>query len=121
MQRTGADLVCGWRRDRHDTRVRRMMSRLANAVSSRVMGDGLHDNGCQLRVLRRAVVGALVPSPLMQSFLPAMAVAAGFSLAELPVRHHPRTHGRSKYGLRQLWLRPFLELLRLRRILRRRG
>jgi hypothetical protein len=96
------------------------MSRLANAVRRRVLHDGLTDGACLLRVFRRAIVGALVPSPLLQAFLPAMAVAAGFRLAELPVRHHPRRRGRSKYGLRNLWWRPFAEMLRLRRELRRR-
>lgn len=114
LHRTGVDVVCGWRRDRHDTAVRRVMSRLANAVSSRVLGDGLHDNGSQLRVMRREIVGALLPGPLMQSFLPAMAVAAGFRVAELPVRHHPRAQGISKYGLRNLWWRPFVEMVKLR-------
>jgi dolichol-phosphate mannosyltransferase len=114
LARSGADVVCGWRRDRHDTTLRRLMSRLANAVSSRVLRDGLHDNGSQMRVFRREVVAVLQPGPLLQSFLPALAVAAGFRVVELPVRHHPRAHGESKYGLRQLWWRPFVEMLKLR-------
>lgn len=119
LERSGADMACGWRRERQDTLVRRWMSRLANVVRSRVLGDGLRDSGSQLRAFRREVVGALRPGPLMQSFLPAMAVAAGYSVTEVPVRHHPRRHGRSKYGLRQLWWRPFVEMLKLRWQLRR--
>jgi len=115
----GVDVACGWRRDRHDNAVRRIMSRLANLVRRRLLPDGLHDAGCQIRVMRRAVLGAVRPSPLMQSFLPAMAVAAGFHTGELVVRHHPRLHGDSKYGLRNLWWRPLAEILRLRRDLRR--
>lgn len=114
------DLVCGWRMDRHDGALRHMMSRLANHVRRRVLADGVNDAGCQLRVMRRAVAGALFPFELMQSFLPAIAVAAGFRVGELPVRHHPRRHGDSKYGFLRLWLKPALAMLRLRRELRQR-
>lgn len=112
-----ADLVCGIRTPRHDSGLRRAMSRLANAVRSRYLRDGVSDAGCQLRAFRRELVGALQPSPLMQSFIPAMAVAAGFRVAELPVRHHARTRGESKYGLRRLWWRPLAEMIRLRWVL----
>jgi glycosyltransferase involved in cell wall biosynthesis len=113
------DLACGWRRDRHDSALRRAMSRLANRVRRRVLHDGVNDAGCQLRVMRREVRDALFPFELLQSFIPAIAVAAGFRVGEVPVRHHPRRHGTSKYGFLTLWLRPALAMLRLRRELRR--
>lgn len=119
LEQDRLDVVCGWRADRHDSALRRVMSRLANTVRSRLLRDGLHDAGCQLRVFRRAVLAALRPSPLMQAFLPAMAVAVGFRVGELRVRHHPREHGTSKYNLGNLWWRPFIEMLRLRRTLPR--
>lgn len=119
VARGEADLVCGIRTPRHDSGLRRAMSRIANAVRRRYLGDGVTDAGCQLRAFRREVLGALRPSPLMQSFLPAMAVAAGFRVAECAVRHHPRRQGESKYGLRRLWWQPFAEMIRLRRVLRR--
>ncbi len=119
LERDGLDVACGWRSDRHDSILRRLMSRLGNAFRRRILGDGLHDAGCQLRVFRRSVIAALQPSPLLQAFLPAMAVAAGFRVGELPVRHHPRRHGVSKYHLGNLWWRPFAETLRLRRALSR--
>ena len=108
------DLVCGWRMDRHDSALRRVMSRLANSVRRRFLNDGVHDAGCQLRVMRRAVREALFPVELMQSFIPAIAVAAGFRVGEVPVRHHPRRHGDSKYGFLRLWLRPALAMWKLR-------
>ncbi|MFZ5494895.1 MAG: glycosyltransferase family 2 protein [Verrucomicrobiota bacterium] len=114
------DLACGWRVDRHDSALRRAMSRFANAVRRRILADGVHDAGCQLRVMRRKVRDALFPFELLQSFIPAIAVAAGFKVGELPVRHHPRRHGVSKYGFLVLWLKPALALLRLRGELRRR-
>ena len=119
LEQQHLDIACGWRRERHDSPLRRAMSGLANAVRSRVLHDGLHDAGCQLRVFRRAVIATLQPSPLMQSFLPAMAVAAGLRAGELPVHHHPRLKGDSKYHLGNLWWRPFREMLRLRRVLPR--
>lgn len=119
FEQGGIDVVCGWRQDRQDSALRRAMSHLANAVRRRVLHDGVHDAGCQLRLFRREIVAFLKPSPLLQAFLPAMAVAAGFRVAELPVRHHARRHGSSKYGLRRLWWRPFAEMLRLRRTLTR--
>jgi len=111
------DVACGWRHDRHDSWLRRRMSRLANLVRGRVLGDHLHDSGCQLRAMRREVVACLFPFELLQSFLPAIVVAAGYRLGEFRVRHHPRTRGEAKYGLRQLWLRPTLAMFRLRRLL----
>ena len=113
------DLACGWRVDRHDSWLRRKMSRFANAVRRRVLHDGVHDAGCQLRVLRRELVGALFPFELLQAFIPAIAVAAGYRVGEFPVRHHPRVHGQAHFGLRQLWWKPAVAMLRLRRRLRR--
>jgi glycosyltransferase involved in cell wall biosynthesis len=115
------DVACGWRHERHDSWLRRKMSRLANVVRSRVLGDHLNDSGCQLRVLRRATITALFPFELLQSFLPAILIAAGYRLGEFKVRHHPRTCGQAHYGLRQLWLRPTLAMFRLRRRLRASG
>ncbi|OHE89541.1 MAG: hypothetical protein A3G75_03910 [Verrucomicrobia bacterium RIFCSPLOWO2_12_FULL_64_8] len=119
LERSAADVVCGWRVDRHDTPARRLMSAVANGVRRRMLRDGVHDSGCQLRVLRREVIGALIPRPMMQSFLPAMAAAAGFCVRELPVSHHPRRHGLSKYGVGKLWWRPCVELVVVWRLLRR--
>ena len=113
------DLACGWRFARHDSSLRRRMSRLANAVTRRVLGDNLHDNGCQLRAMRREVVAALFPFELLQSFLPAIAATKGFKVGEFKVRHHPRVRGQAKYGFRQLWWRPARAMWRLRRHLRR--
>jgi dolichol-phosphate mannosyltransferase len=113
------DLACGRRVRRSDPWLRRAMSSLANGVRRRILGDGLHDAGCQLRVMRREVVGALREMELLQAFIPALAVDAGFRVREFPVRHLPRTQGRSNYGLGNLWWRPALAMLRLRGELRR--
>lgn len=108
------DLACGWRVDRHDSTLRRIMSKIANVVRGAILKDGVHDAGCQLRVMRREVREAFFPMELMQSFIPALAVAAGFRVGETPVRHHAREHGESKYGFRRLLWRPAVAMLKLR-------
>lgn len=113
------DVACGWRVDRHDSRLRRVLSHLGNLVRRRLLRDGLHDGGCQLRVFRREVIAVLFPIDLLQAFLPAMARAAGFRVGEFPVRHHPRLHGVAHFGLRELWWRPAVALLKVRRRLAR--
>ncbi len=120
VERGELDVACGWRASRHDSVLRRAMSRLGNGVRRRFLADGVHDAGCQLRVMRREIRDVLFPIELMQSFLPAIAVAAGFRVGERPVRHHPRRHGDSKYGFLRLWLRPALAMVKLRTELRRR-
>lgn len=118
VQNGQLDLACGWRVDRHDSRMRRSISLLGNAARRLILGDRLHDGGCQLRVFRREIIGALFPVDLLQSFLPAIAVAAGFRVGEFPVRHHSRKRGRAKFGLRKLWWRPFVAMLHVRRRLK---
>jgi dolichol-phosphate mannosyltransferase len=93
------DLVCGWRRDRHDTLVKRLSSRIANMVRNAVTRDGVHDTGCSLKVFRRPVIEKLALFEGMHRFFPALARMHGFSVTEVPVRHYPRAHGQSKYGI----------------------
>jgi glycosyltransferase involved in cell wall biosynthesis len=95
----GADLVCGYRAERRDTRVKRVTSWIANAVRSRFTKDGVRDTGCTLKAMRRECVGALVPFKGMHRFIPALVKAAGYRLVEIPVNHRPRRFGQSKYGL----------------------
>jgi glycosyltransferase involved in cell wall biosynthesis len=93
------DLVCGWRKDRHDNLIRKISSRIAFFVRSRVTGDPIHDTGCSLKVFRRAVIERVPLFEGMHRFFPALANIYGFTLAEVPVHHYPRAHGQSKYGL----------------------
>src|SRR5439155_1711507 len=93
------DLVCGWRKDRHDTLVKRLSSRIANAIRNAVIHDGVHDTGCSLKVFRRTVVERMALFEGMHRFFPALARMHGFSLVEVRVHHYPRAHGQSKYGI----------------------
>lgn len=107
----GADMVAGVRAQRNDSALRLWMSRTANRVRGRVLRDGLRDSGCALKAFRREVVDAFIPIRTLYSFMPALAVAAGYRVVEAEVGHRPRTRGRSKYGLRVMLWRPFVDML----------
>jgi glycosyltransferase involved in cell wall biosynthesis len=108
------DLVCGWRKDRHDTLIRKLSSRLAYVIRSAVTGDRIHDTGCSLKIFRRAVVERLQLFEGMHRFFPALALMHGFTVAEAPVRHFPRLHGRSKYGIGNRLFRSLYDLIAVR-------
>lgn len=95
----GYDVVSGWRRDRQDGIARRLPSRIANWLIGRVTGVRLHDYGCTLKAYRAEIVAETRLYGEMHRFLPALAYQAGARITEVPVRHHPRTSGRSKYGI----------------------
>src|SRR5207248_507706 len=96
----GYDIVCGWRKDRKDPWLtRRLPSELANKLISASTGVNLHDYGCSLKVFRAEVVKPLKLYGEMHRFIPAIASEMGVNIAELPVNHRARRHGRSKYGL----------------------
>jgi dolichol-phosphate mannosyltransferase len=86
----GADLACGYRTRRKDTIVKRLTSRIANAVRSRFTKDGVRDTGCTLKAMRRECISALIPFKGMHRFIPALVKGAGYSLVEIPVKHRPR-------------------------------
>ena len=116
----GADLVCGYRAKRQDTPLKRMTSRIANAVRSRYTKDGVRDTGCTLKAMRRECVGALVPFKGMHRFIPALVKGAGYRLVEIPVNHRPRRFGHSKYGLSNRALRATADMFGVRWLLSRR-
>jgi len=116
----GADLVCGYRAQRRDTRLKRLTSRIANAVRSRFTKDGVRDTGCTLKAIRRECVGALVPFKGMHRFIPALVKGAGYRLVEIPVNHRPRRFGQSKYGLGNRALRATVDMFGVRWLLSRR-
>ncbi|MBI4730424.1 MAG: glycosyltransferase family 2 protein [Acidobacteria bacterium] len=114
----GYDVVSGWRVDRKDRFVtRRIPSAVANRLVSWTTGVRLHDYGCTLKAYRREVVESLDLYGDAHRFLPALASAVGDRVAEVPVAHHPRRHGRSKYGLSRVW-KVTLDLLALPFLLR---
>ncbi len=116
----GADLVCGYRALRRDTRVKRLTSRVANVVRSRYTKDGVRDTGCTLKAMRRECVSALVPFKGMHRFIPALIKDAGYRLVEIPVNHRPRRFGQTKYGLGNRAVRATMDMFGVRWLLSRR-
>jgi glycosyltransferase involved in cell wall biosynthesis len=94
------DLVSGWRRERQDAALsRRLPSRIANRLISRATGVPLNDYGCALKAYRRPIIDRIRLYGELHRFIPSLARDVGARIAEVPVRHHPRTRGQSKYGL----------------------
>jgi len=98
-------LVGGWRRQRRDSGLKRLSSRVANAVRATLLGDATPDTGCGLKLLRREAILHLPRFDHMHRFLPALVLRAGGGVCSVPVNHRPRERGVSKYGVfNRLWV-----------------
>lgn len=95
----GYDIVCGWRSQRHDPLVKKIPSKIANLIISKVSGIGIHDFGCTLKAYKSEVVKSLNLYGDMHRFIPAVASSGGWEITELVIKHHERKFGKSKYGL----------------------
>lgn len=104
------DVVSGWRVNRQDPWVRRFPSQVANWLISNVTKVRLHDYGCSLKAYRREVIQNVHLYGELHRFIPALASWMGIRLKEVPVQHHPRMHGQSKYNLTRV-PRVLLDLL----------
>ncbi len=114
------DLVCGWRKDRHDNLWRKFCSRLGNRVRNAVTHDGMHDTACEFKVWRRAVVETIPLFEGLHRFIPALALMYGFTVVEVPVRHYPRAAGVSKYSARNRLFKGLYDLFAVRWMQQRR-
>jgi glycosyltransferase involved in cell wall biosynthesis len=115
--REGYDVVSGWRLDRKDRWLtRKLPSYLANRLISRLTGVHLHDYGCTLKAYRKEVVDNLNLYGEMHRFIPALASWMGVRVGEIPVAHHPRRFGKSKYGLSRT-IRVVLDLINVKFLL----
>ena len=106
----GFDLVSGWKTKRRDPWSRRIPSKIFNVVTGRLSGLRLHDLNCGLKAYRAEALAGLRIYGELHRFIPVLAHYRGFRVAELPVNHRPREHGRSRYGMER-YLRGFLDLL----------
>ncbi|MBN9405667.1 MAG: glycosyltransferase family 2 protein [Burkholderiales bacterium] len=94
------DMVSGWRKDRQDAELsRKLPSRIANRLISGATGVHLHDYGCALKAYRRPIIDRIRLYGELHRFIPSLAREAGARITEVPVRHHARTRGVSKYGI----------------------
>ena len=101
------DMVIGWRAKRQDTVVKRMSSKIANAIRNRLSHETVKDTGCSLKVLKASLARCLPMFTGMHRFLPTLMKMQGARVAEVKVNHRPRLHGTSKYGV---WDRAFSAL-----------
>jgi dolichol-phosphate mannosyltransferase len=112
-------LIVGNRTLRHDDWQRRLASRIANGVRSRLLRDGTPDTGCGIKVMHRATFLGLPYFDHMHRFLPALFQRAGSAVISVAVNHRPRTRGKSKYGIgNRLWV-GLIDLFGVRWLLRR--
>ncbi|MDO8958175.1 MAG: glycosyltransferase family 2 protein [Rhodocyclaceae bacterium] len=112
------DILSGWRKDRQDAALKRKLpSRIANGLISKVTGVPLHDYGCSLKVYRRAALANVRLYGELHRFVPALAHQFGARVKEVVVTHHARQHGTSKYGIDRT-LRVILDLLLVQFLLR---
>jgi len=95
----GYDLVSGWKKERHDPLSKTLPSKIFNKVVSSASGIGLHDFDCGFKAYRREVTEDLKLYADLHRFIPVMAAWRGYRVAEMPVKHHPRKFGKSKYGI----------------------
>ena len=100
----GYDVVCGWRKDRKDNTLSRIIpSKVANWMIGKITGIYIHDNGCSLKAYRSSVIKSVRLYSDMHRFIPAMTSTVGARVSEIVVNHRPRILGTTKYGLSRVW------------------
>jgi glycosyltransferase involved in cell wall biosynthesis len=112
----GYDLVCGWRHRRQDKLLlRKVPSWVANRLIRRLTGVPITDNGCSLKAYRRDLLNRIALYAEQHRFIPALSASVGARIAEMPVRHHARKYGESKYGISRT-VKVLVDLLTLKMI-----
>ncbi|MHC8508473.1 MAG: glycosyltransferase family 2 protein [Rhodospirillales bacterium] len=106
----GTLMAAGWRAERRDTQIKRVSSRVANAVRGALLGDKTPDTGCGLKVFPRAAFMAFPRFNHMHRFMPALMIRGGGRVVSVKVNHRPRTRGVSKYGTLDRLMSSFADL-----------
>jgi len=102
----GADVVSGWKAERHDPWSRRFQSKLFTSAVRRMTAIDLHDFNCGFKAYRRAVLDAIHLNGDQHRLIPVLAVEAGFTVTEIVVNHRPRVHGKSRFGFSRAFRGP---------------
>jgi glycosyltransferase involved in cell wall biosynthesis len=105
------DMIVGIRKNRDDSKLRILTSKIANYFRRLLLKDKLHDAGCALKVFRSEVRSSFYNIKMLNPFMPALAIAKGYKVKEIAITHRARTEGKSKYGFRAMLLRPILDLI----------
>jgi glycosyltransferase involved in cell wall biosynthesis len=108
------DMATGWRQKREDPWLKRIASRIANSVRNRLSGESINDSSCTLRVFKRECLQDIPIFNGMHRFMSTLVKMQGYRTVEVPVTHHPRKYGESKYNIRNRMWRSFVDLLAVR-------
>jgi glycosyltransferase involved in cell wall biosynthesis len=108
------DMVTGWRQKREDSLVKRITSRIANHIRNWLSGEMIKDSGCTFRAYKRECLQNLKLFKGMHRFMPTLVKMEGFKVIEIPIAHHPRRFGVSKYTTWNRMWRAFIDLLAVR-------
>jgi len=108
------DMAAGWRQKRKDPWIRRISSKIANRVRNWLSGEKINDSVCPLRVFKKESFQDIPKFNGMHRFLPTLMKMEGYRVIEVPVSHHPRRFGKSKYNIRNRMWRSFIDLLAVR-------
>lgn len=108
------DMVSGWRQKREDSWIKRITSKIANRIRNWLTGETIRDSGCTFRAYRRECLQNLKLYKGMHRFMPTLARMEGYRVIEIPIAHHPRKFGVSKYNTWNRMWRAFVDLLAVR-------
>jgi len=105
------DMVTGWRQKREDSWVKRITSRVANRIRNSLSGEEIKDSGCTFRAYKRECLQEIKLYKGMHRFIPTLVKMEGYRVIEIPIAHHPRQYGVSKYTTWNRMWRAFIDLL----------
>jgi glycosyltransferase involved in cell wall biosynthesis len=108
------DMATGWRQKREDQWLKKISSKIANGVRNWLSGENIQDSACTLRAFKRECIEEIPVFNGMHRFLSTLVKMEGYRIVEVPVSHHPRKFGRSKYNIRNRMVRSFVDLLAVR-------
>jgi len=113
------DMATGWRQKREDPWLKRISSKIANFIRNRLSGEKIQDSACTLRAFKKECIQDMPVFNGMHRFLSTLVRMQGYRTVEVPVFHHPRRFGKSKYNIRNRMVRSFIDLLAVRWMKRR--
>ncbi len=111
---SGYDMVSGWRRKRKDSLSKKIISRTANLIRNKITGDTIRDTGCMLKVYRKNFLKKIKIYNGFHRFLPTLFKIEGAKVIEIEVNHRERKFGRSKYSIKNRFLKPFWDTFIIR-------
>ena len=110
----GYDMATGWRQKRRDVWLKKISSKIGNAVRNLLSGESIRDSACTLRAFKKECIIGIPVFNGMHRFLSTLVKMGGYRIIEVPVSHHPRRFGKSKYNIRNRMLKSSIDLLAVR-------